>query len=91
MKNNYHRDIILRCDVCGHDDQFESNEDKSYVKCKACGKEYHGGFDELQELNAAFISDNIEDMKQEATPEIKKDLMASLKKALRGNKNIKFK
>ncbi len=91
MKNNYLRDISLRCEVCGHDDRFEFNEDKSYVKCNACGKEYHKGIDELKELNALLISDNLEDMKREAIPEIKKDLMNSLKKAFKGNKNIKFK
>ncbi len=91
MKYNYQRNISLRCDVCGCDDKFESNEDNSYMKCCGCGKEYHGGKDELKELNSAFISEHIEDMKLKAIPDIEKDLIKSIKASFKGNKFIKFK
>ena len=35
-----------RCMDC-FDERFEWNEDKSYVRCKVCGREYLGGYNEL--------------------------------------------
>lgn len=32
----------LICDTCGSDNHFETNDDKTYVKCHACGREYFG-------------------------------------------------
>jgi ribosomal protein S27E len=45
----------LTCDTCGNESCFESNEDKTYVKCSICGREYSGGIDELKELNQERI------------------------------------
>ena len=49
MKESY--EVILRCAICGSEDHFEFNEDKSYIKCTFCNREYLGGIDELKELN----------------------------------------
>lgn len=57
LKNNYEVSVPLRCIVCGSDDCFEFNDDKSFVKCTKCGKEYPGGYDELVSCNEAFIED----------------------------------
>ena len=50
-----------------------------------------GGYDELVELNQDHIQDEIDEMKDEVTHDAEKYLRDSLKKALKGNKFIKFK
>lgn len=91
MKKSYDRSIQLRCVVCGSADDFEYNEDKTYIKCKKCNREYLGGYDELVELNQAHIQEEFDDMKAEVEQDAAKYLQDSLKKAFKGNKFIKFK
>ena len=91
MKKDYSRNIQLRCVVCGSDSDFECNENKSYIKCRKCNREYFGGYDELVELNQAHIQDEIDDLKDEVKQDAEKYLRDSLKKALKGNKYIKIK
>lgn len=91
MKNNYDRSIQLQCTVCGSEEGFEFNEDKSYVKCTVCGKEYFGGYDELVECNQGLISEHLEDVKKIVAKDAKKMIEDSFKKAFAGNKHIKFK
>lgn len=91
MKKDYRRNIQLRCVVCGSKSDFECNEDKSYIKCRKCNREYFGGYDELVELNQAHIQDEIDDLKDEVKQDAEKYLRDSLKKALKGNKYIKIK
>lgn len=91
MKKSYDRSIQLRCVVCGSADDFEYNEDKTYIKCKKCNKEYPGGYDELVELNQAHIQEELDDMKAEVEQDAAKYLRDSLKKAFKGNKFVKFK
>ncbi|MFA6199641.1 MAG: hypothetical protein WC679_04460 [Bacteroidales bacterium] len=78
----------LKCATCGSDSQFESNEDKTYIKCNNCNREYLGGYDELLELNRDSIKDEVGHV-------IAKDIQAELtnvfKQAFKGNKNIKIK
>lgn len=68
--------IKLRCIVCGSTDQFEYNEDQSYIKCTNCGKEYLGGRDELVSYN----QEQIEEIKEIATEEVVNDLQKELNK-----------
>lgn len=91
MKKTYDRSILLRCVVCGSADDFEFNEDKTYIRCKKCNKEYPGGYDELVELNQAHIQEELNDMKEEVKQDAEKYLRDSLKKALKGNKFVNFK
>ncbi len=91
MKKDYSKSIKLRCVVCGSDSDFESNEDKTYIKCKKCNREYLGGYDELVELNQTHIQDEIDEMKNEVRQDAEKYLRDSLKKAFKGNKYIKRK
>ena len=57
MDKDYNRNIKLRCAVCGDDTSFEFNEDKSYVKCTFCNREYIGGIEELKEHNRNAFED----------------------------------
>lgn len=91
MKKSYDRSIQLRCVVCGSADDFEFNEDKTYIKCKKCNREYLGGYDELVELNQAHIQEELEEMKAEVKQDAEKYLRDSFEKAFKGNKYIKFK
>ena len=90
MKNDYSKSITLRCLTCGGED-FEFNEDKSYIKCNLCNREYFGGFDELIELNEESITEGVGAFKAEVTSDIEKDITDMFKKAFSGNKFIKIK
>jgi DNA-directed RNA polymerase subunit RPC12/RpoP len=91
MDKDYNRNIKLRCAVCGDDTSFEFNEDKSYVKCTRCGREYFGGYNEVVELNQELVETELEDIEKEVTIDLKNDLNKVFKDAFRGNKYIKFK
>jgi hypothetical protein len=91
MKENYNTSIELRCIVCGMDDCFEHNEDKSHIKCTNCGKEYIGGYDELVECNQQEIDSVIESKKDEIATDLKKDIKDMFKNTFKGNKFIKIK
>ena len=90
MKKDYCRSIQLRCIVCGSADDFEFNEDKTYIKCTKCNREYLGGYDELVELNKSLIDEEVERTKDEITRDVQDELTAMLKKAFNGNKNFKI-
>ena len=91
MKKSYDKTIQLRCVVCGSAEDFESNEDKTYIKCKKCYMEYPGGYDELVELNQALIQEELEDTKAEIAKDLGKDIHDMFKKAFKGSKIIKIK
>ena len=75
--NNFVGQLI--CDTCGSDNQFESNEDKTYVKCCGCGREYFGGYNELLELNQTFIEERAKIEGKKIIKEKLKDLLKNLK------------
>ena len=83
MKSNYSKSIRLRCIVCGSDSDFEYNEERTYIKCTRCNKEYFGGYDELVELNQEMIANNLEDLKLEVAEDLKKELSSSIRRALK--------
>ena len=85
MKENY--EIKLRCATCGCDDQFEYNDDKSYIKCSFCNREYRGGIEELQDLNEELI----DELKEEIQTDARNYLESKLKEAFKESKYIKFK
>lgn len=91
MKKDYNKSIRLRCVVCGSDSDFESNEDKTFIKCTKCNREYPGGYDELVELNQAFIDEEVEATKQEVKEDFEKSIHDMLKNAFKGNKFVKIK
>lgn len=79
MKTNYTEKLI--CATCGCDSHFEFNEDKSYIKCTNCNREYLSGYDELLELN----QETIDKVKQEIAQEAKKQIVNYLKSAFKNN------
>lgn len=83
MKENYSYKIKLRCIVCGSEDHFDSNEDRSYIKCTNCGKEYFGGYDELVSCNQEQIAEVKELATEEVTKDLQKELDRMLKNAFR--------
>ena len=85
LKDNY--EIRLRCATCGCEDQFEFNDDKSYIKCTFCNREYIGGIEELKELNQEALDDVKEEIQKDAESYIKDQL----KRAIKRNKHIKIK
>lgn len=91
MNKQYDKSISLRCVVCGSADHFEYNDDKTYVKCTLCNREYLGGLDELQEMNEAMIAEEVEAIKKEVTQDVEKELSDMIKKAFKGNKYISVK
>lgn len=91
MRKEYNRSISLRCVVCGSADHFEYNDDKTYVKCTLCNREYLGGMEELQEMNEAMIADEIESIKKDVAKDVEKEITEMLKNAVKGNKYITFK
>ena len=91
MKKDYSKSIQLRCAVCGSADDFEFNDDKTYIKCTKCNREYLGGYDELVELNKSLIDEEIEHAKEEIGREVKREISDMLKKAFKGNKHFKLK
>lgn len=85
LKDRYN--IRLRCATCGCEDQFEFNEDKSYIKCTFCNREYFGGSEELKELNQEAFDEVKEEIQKDAASYIEDQL----KKAFKENKHIKIK
>ena len=85
LKDSY--EIRLRCATCGCEEQLEFNEDKSYIKCTFCNREYFGGIEELKELNQEAFDEVKEEMQKDAASYIKDQL----KNAFKGNKHIKIK
>ncbi|MBN2394936.1 MAG: hypothetical protein JXC36_00550 [Candidatus Atribacteria bacterium] len=90
MKPSYDKKVTMRCPTCG-DSHFEYNEDKTWIKCIRCGREFKNGADELIEFNQSIINTEQDETKLEVLKDLKKDLSNSIKKSLKGNKYLKFK
>lgn len=78
--------VELFCATCGQSD-FEHNEDKSWIKCNNCNREYTGGVDELLEYNQNQVDAALEQEAQKLLDVFAKDMETKYK----NNKHIKFK
>lgn len=79
MELRYNR--RLRCATCGQDSYFEPNHDESYIMCMYCCREYHGGYEELFQLNVQELHNR----KAEVEPDIKMDAVKDLYKSTKMN------
>ncbi len=84
LKDNYLRQISLRCMTCGATYAFETDEKTGYITCHKCNRVYRGGKEELISLNEALI----EDEKEQLFDEVKKDVEKEFQKMF---KNLKIK
>ena len=78
--------VSLICATCGQGD-FDYNEDKSWVKCVNCVREYPGGIDELAEFNQTSIQDAV----NEYGDSLVNDFAKKIESKFKNNKYIKFK
>lgn len=78
--------VSLICATCGQED-FDHNEDKSWVKCVNCDREYPGGIDELAEFNQTSIQDAV----NEYGDSLVNDFAKKIESKFKNNKYIKFK
>lgn len=79
LKNDYNRNVQLECATCGGQD-FEFNDDKTYIKCNTCNREYLGGYDELIEYNQRKINQTLEDVKREVKHDVEQAFKDMFKK-----------
>lgn len=71
----------LRCATCGDTESFEFNDDKSYIKCVKCNREYFGGYDELLSYN----QETIEEVKGQIEADAEAYIRKSLEDTFKGN------
>lgn len=83
MKTNYDKNIALQCQTCGSESAFETDENTSVVTCKRCNRVYHGGYDELVELNQRRIDDEIQLTVNEVERDLTKEITKMFKNAFK--------
>lgn len=87
----YDRNINMLCPTCGGD-QFETGESADeateIVKCASCGRVLTK--DELIDENSETIEEHVKEMGAEAVKDLAKEMKESIRKAFRGNKNIRI-
>lgn len=84
LKDEYSKQIALRCMTCGATYAFETDDKTGYITCRKCNRVYRGGKEELIGLNEALI----EDEQEQLIDEVRKDVEKELQKMF---KNIKIK
>jgi len=87
MKGPYKISVDLKCITCGDSTRFDFNEDKTWVKCLRCEREYPGGYNELVQCNQEAINQGI----QETKNEMAKNLKETILKASRGKGRFRLK
>jgi hypothetical protein len=90
MNQSYVFTVQLRCPICGSTD-IDISDDKTYGKCNMCNKQFTEGYDELVEVNQAYIQDEVDAKKEEIQKDLEKDIHDMFKKAFKGYKYYKIK
>ena len=90
--DKYSRNIELICPTCGgsqfeHGDDLE--DDRANVRCVGCDRVLTK--EELIQENAENIDEHAKEIGKEAVDDLAKKMKKDLKKAFKGNKNLKFK
>lgn len=79
LKDNYLRQISLRCMTCGATYAFETDEKTGYITCHKCNRVYRGGKEELISLNEALIEDEKEQLFDEVIKDVEKEFQKMFK------------
>jgi transcriptional regulator NrdR family protein len=91
--NKYSRNIELICPTCGGTqyeyDDTNVDDENAVVRCTSCNRQMTKV--ELIQENAENIDQHSEEIGQEVLHDAAKELTEGLKRAFRGNKNIKIK
>lgn len=88
--HNYDRQVRLLCPTCGNA-HFEhdgaGDQTIELVKCVGCGLELSK--DDLVHANGENLDEHVKEIGRAVAEDLKRELHESLKRAVRGNKNIK--
>lgn len=90
-EEKYSRSVTMICPTCGCD-QFAYDGEAELVESMtraSCGRVF--GRQELIDENGENLSAHVQEMGEEIVKDAAKEMRASLKKALRGSKTIRFK
>lgn len=78
--------VTLYCPTCGLSD-FYHDEDKSYIKCNNCEREFHGGLEEVLEYNQKQVDEALE----QESEKLLNDFGKTLENQFKNNVHFKFK
>lgn len=80
LKEEYSKQIALRCITCGATYAFETDEKTGVITCQKCNRVYRGGEEELISLNKALIEDEQDQLVEEVQKDVEKELQKMFKK-----------
>ena len=80
LKDDYSKQVVLCCITCGATYAFESDKKTGCIICKKCNRVYHGGEDELIQLNEAMIVDEQNLLIEEVTKDLENEIQNIFKK-----------
>lgn len=80
LKEEYSKQIALRCITCGATYAFETDEKTGFITCQKCNRVYRGGEEELISLNEALIEDEQDQLVEEVQKDVEKELQKMFKK-----------
>lgn len=88
--DKYDRQVRLLCPTCGKD-QFahdgDGDQTSELVTCVGCGLELSK--DALVGANRENVDEHVKEIGKEVAKDLQRELHETLKRAFRGNKNIK--
>lgn len=84
----HNQKVTLNCPICGNT-LMQVDKETEKVTCSDCGVSFE--YDQIVDENGENINSYIEDMGEKVRDDLAKELSDTLKKAFKGNKNIRFK
>ena len=80
LKDEYSKQISLRCMTCGATYAFETDEKTGYIICHKCNRVYRGGEEELISLNESLIEEEQQELIDEVQNDVEKELQKMFNK-----------
>ncbi len=80
LKDEYSKQISLRCMTCGATYAFETDEKTGYITCHKCNRVYRGGKEELISLNESLIEEEQHELIDEVQNDVEKELQKMFNK-----------